>query len=139
MIVGQAEIIDAALTALVVGGHVLIEGTPGLGKTLLARTVADVLDLDFHRIQFTSDLMPADVIGTYVVMEVQGKRKFEFQQGPVFTHVLLLKAGRVFAAGHKSKVLTTRNLAEAFCTPMKLRKIKERYTLIIPASRQVVI
>jgi len=60
-----------------------------LGKTLLARTVADVLDLDFHRIQFTSDLMPADVIGTYVVMEVQGKRKFEFQQGPVFTHVLL--------------------------------------------------
>lgn len=67
----------------------LIEGVPGLGKTLLARSVADVVDLDFHRIQFTSDLMPADVIGTYVVMEVQGKRKFEFQQGPVFTHVLL--------------------------------------------------
>lgn len=89
VVVGQQETIDAALTALVVGGHVLIEGVPGLGKTLLARTVADVLDLDFHRIQFTSDLMPADVIGTYVVMEVQGKRKFEFQQGPVFTHVLL--------------------------------------------------
>ena len=90
VIVGQQEIVDGALTALVAGGHVLLEGVPGLGKTLLVRTIADVLALSFKRIQFTPDLMPADVIGTNVIAEgTDGHRHFEFQPGPVFAHIVL--------------------------------------------------
>jgi len=90
VIVGHDEVVTHVLAALIVGGHVLLEGVPGLGKTLLVRTLADVLDLTFRRIQFTPDLMPADLIGTNVVMESEsGARRFEFQRGPVFTHILL--------------------------------------------------
>src|SRR4051794_3769511 len=90
VIVGQGEIIDGTLTALIAGGHVLLEGVPGLGKTLLVRTLADALHLKFQRIQFTPDLMPADVIGTNVVLETpEGGRKFEFQQGPIFANLIL--------------------------------------------------
>ena len=90
VIVGQAEIIDGTLTALIAGGHVLLEGVPGLGKTLLVRTLADALHLKFQRIQFTPDLMPADLIGTNVVLETpEGRRKFEFQPGPVFANLIL--------------------------------------------------
>src|SRR5690606_28033895 len=90
VIVGQDEIVEGTLTSLVAGGHVLLEGVPGLGKTLLVRTMADALHLKFQRIQLTPDLMPADLIGTYVVLETpEGRKKFEFQQGPVFTNVLL--------------------------------------------------
>ena len=78
------------LLTAVAGGHVLLEGVPGLGKTLLVRTLADVLDLAFSRIQFTPDLMPSDLLGTYVVMETaQGRRTFEFQQGPIFANLIL--------------------------------------------------
>ena len=90
VIVGHDDIVDGTLTALIAGGHVLLEGVPGLGKTLLVRTLADALRLKFQRIQFTPDLMPADLIGTNVVLETsEGGRKFEFQQGPVFANVLL--------------------------------------------------
>src|SRR5207249_1897066 len=90
VIVGQDDIVEGTLTALIAGGHVLLEGVPGLGKTLLVRTLADALHLKFQRIQFTPDLMPADLIGTNVVMETpEGRRKFEFQHGPVFANVLL--------------------------------------------------
>jgi MoxR-like ATPase len=90
VIVGQDAIVEGVITALVAGGHVLLEGVPGLGKTLLVRTLADALRLKFQRIQFTPDLMPADLIGTNVVLETpEGGRKFEFQQGPVFANVLL--------------------------------------------------
>src|SRR5437899_2248096 len=90
VIVGQDDIVEGTLTALIAGGHVLLEGVPGLGKTLLVRTLADALHLKFQRIQFTPDLMPADLIGTNVVMETpQGGKKFEFQRGPVFANVLL--------------------------------------------------
>jgi MoxR-like ATPase len=89
-IVGQTEAIDAALTSLVVGGHLLLEGLPGTGKTLLVRTLADVLDLSFRRIQCTPDLTPTDVIGTYVIHETpQGRRTFEFQKGPLFANLVL--------------------------------------------------
>src|SRR5437868_4628452 len=90
VIVGHEAIIEGTLTALIAGGHVLLEGVPGLGKTLLVRTLADALRLKFQRIQFTPDLMPADLIGTNIVLETPtGQRKFEFQGGPVFANVLL--------------------------------------------------
>ncbi len=90
VIVGHDEIVHGVLTCLFVGGHCLLEGVPGLGKTLLVRTLARVLDLDFSRIQFTPDLMPADILGTNMVMESHdGKRFFEFQRGPIFTQVCL--------------------------------------------------
>jgi MoxR-like ATPase len=90
VIVGHEEIVHGVLTCLFVGGHALLEGVPGLGKTLLVRTLADALSLDFNRIQFTPDLMPADIIGTNVVMEApDGRRVFEFQRGPIFSQIVL--------------------------------------------------
>lgn len=90
VIVGHDEIIDGVLTCLFVGGHCLLEGVPGLGKTLLVRTLAETLDLAFSRIQFTPDLMPADILGTNMVMEdAGGRRFFEFQKGPIFTQICL--------------------------------------------------
>ncbi|HEV3162712.1 MAG TPA: AAA family ATPase [Isosphaeraceae bacterium] len=90
VIVGHDEIVHGVLTCLFVGGHALLEGVPGLGKTLLIRTLADALSLDFNRIQFTPDLMPADIIGTNVVMEApDGRRIFEFQKGPIFSQIVL--------------------------------------------------
>ena len=90
VIVGHDEIVHGVLTALFVGGHCLLEGVPGLGKTLLVRALAQSLDLDFKRIQFTPDLMPADILGTNMVMESpDGRRIFEFQRGPIFTQICL--------------------------------------------------
>jgi MoxR-like ATPase len=90
VIVGHHEIVHGILTCLFVGGHCLLEGVPGLGKTLLVRTLAKSLSLDFSRIQFTPDLMPADILGTNMVMESpEGKRFFEFQRGPIFTQICL--------------------------------------------------
>lgn len=90
VIVGHEEIVHGVLTCLFVGGHCLLEGVPGLGKTLLVRTLSQVLDLNFSRIQFTPDLMPADILGTNMVMETpEGKRFFEFQKGPIFTQICL--------------------------------------------------
>ena len=90
VIVGEEDTISLALTALVAGGHVLLEGLPGMGKTALVRTLAGVLDLTFQRVQCTPDLMPTDLIGTYVITETpQGRRTFEFQKGPVFSNIVL--------------------------------------------------
>jgi MoxR-like ATPase len=91
VIVGQEPIVDGVLTCLFVGGHALLEGVPGLGKTLLIRTLSQSLSLDFSRIQFTPDLMPADIIGTNVIVEDQasGRREFQFQQGPLFAQMIL--------------------------------------------------
>jgi len=120
VIVGHEEVVHGVLTCLFAGGHALLEGVPGLGKTLLVRTLAQVLDLQFSRIQFTPDLMPADILGTNMVMETpDGRRVFEFQKGPIFTQILLadeinratpktqsalletMQEGTVTAAGHK--------------------------------------
>ena len=90
VIVGQDAVVEGTLIALFAGGHVLLEGVPGLGKTLLVRTLGEVLDLSFSRIQFTPDLMPADILGTNIVMEVAGgRREFQFQRGPIFAHLVL--------------------------------------------------
>jgi MoxR-like ATPase len=90
VIVGHTEIVHGVLTCLFVGGHALLEGVPGLGKTLLVRTLSQVLDLNFSRIQFTPDLMPSDIIGTNIVTESpDGRRLFTFQAGPVFAQVVL--------------------------------------------------
>jgi MoxR-like ATPase len=90
VIVGHDEIVQGVLTCLFVGGHCLLEGVPGLGKTLLVRTLAQALSLDFSRIQFTPDLMPADILGTNMVLETaDGRRVFEFQKGPIFTQICL--------------------------------------------------
>ena len=90
VIVGQEAIVEGTLNALFANGHVLLEGVPGLGKTLLVRTLSQVLDLSFNRIQFTPDLMPADILGTNMVHETDdGRRAFEFQHGPIFSHLIL--------------------------------------------------
>ena len=120
VIVGHDEVIHGVLTCLFVGGHCLLEGVPGLGKTLLVRTLAKTLDLDFSRIQFTPDLMPADILGTNMIVEnAEGRRCFEFQRGPIFTQICLadeinratpktqsamletMQEGTVTAAGHR--------------------------------------
>jgi MoxR-like ATPase len=89
-IVGHHDLVNGILACLLSSGHVLLEGVPGLGKTLLVRTLSDALHLEFARIQFTPDLMPADIIGTQVVaQDDEGHRHFQFQQGPVFTQLLL--------------------------------------------------
>jgi MoxR-like ATPase len=90
VIVGLDEVVESTLVAVFSGGHVLLEGVPGLGKTLLVRTLSEALDLSFSRIQFTPDLMPADILGTNLVMETPtGRREFQFQRGPIFAHIIL--------------------------------------------------
>ena len=91
IIVGHDEIVDNVLISLFCGGHVLLEGVPGLGKTLLVRTLSAALALQFRRIQFTPDLMPADIVGTNIIMEDQatGRRQFTFQPGPIFGQLIL--------------------------------------------------
>ncbi|MCC6581215.1 MAG: AAA family ATPase [Phycisphaeraceae bacterium] len=94
VIVGQQDVVDGVLTCLFVGGHVLLEGVPGLGKTLLIRTLSQALSLRFGRIQFTPDLMPADITGTTIVAETpmedgSTKREFKFQPGPIFVQIVL--------------------------------------------------
>ncbi len=87
--VGHPELVDEMLVALIAGGHVLLEGVPGLGKTLLVRTIGKVLDLSFARIQFTPDLMPADILGTNILNTSSVERTFQFHQGPLFAHIVL--------------------------------------------------
>jgi MoxR-like ATPase len=89
MVVGHEEIIDGVLTCLFAGGHALLEGVPGLGKTLLIRSLSEALHLEFSRIQFTPDLMPADITGTTIVVETEHGREFQFRKGPLFAQIVL--------------------------------------------------
>ena|SRR5579859_151889 len=90
VIVGQADVVRHVLICIVAGGHVLLEGVPGLGKTMLIKTLAETLELQFSRIQFTPDLMPADIVGTDILEETpDGRRQFRFQPGPIFANLLL--------------------------------------------------
>ncbi|WP_437955389.1 MoxR family ATPase [Sorangium sp. So ce119] len=90
VIVGNREVVDGVLTCMLAGSHALLEGVPGLGKTMLVRTMAEALDLQFSRIQFTPDMMPADIIGTTVIDEsAGGQRSFSFRKGPIFANIVL--------------------------------------------------
>jgi len=90
VIIGQSEVVRGVLTCLLAGGHALLEGIPGLGKTLLVRTIGDALDLSFSRVQFTPDLMPADITGTSILRDTaEGMRSLEFQPGPLFANLVL--------------------------------------------------
>src|SRR5438045_1515411 len=90
VIVGNDAIVEGTLIAIFAGGHVLLEGVPGLGKTLLVRTLSEVLELKFNRIQFTPDLMPSDILGTNIISETtDGRRAFTFQPGPIFAQIVL--------------------------------------------------
>jgi MoxR-like ATPase len=148
-IVGQDEIVEQVLIALFANGHVLLEGVPGLGKTLLVTTLSTVLDLSFARIQFTPDLMPADITGTSIVLEdpSTGKRQFEFRPGPLF-HQLIL-ADEVNRATPKSQAALleamqersvsaggqTRRLAEPFLVMATQNPIEQEGTYPLPEAQ----
>ena len=91
VIIGQEDVVNLLVTCLLAGGHALVEGVPGLGKTLLVKSLAQATDMQFRRVQFTPDLMPSDIVGTEILEEDQATRQraFRFQPGPVFTQVLL--------------------------------------------------
>jgi MoxR-like ATPase len=115
VIVGQDSVVEGVLAALLVGGHCLLEGVPGLGKTRLVHALAAVLDLRFSRIQFTPDLMPADIVGTQMIAEdTRGGRHFEFQEGPIFSHILL--ADEINRATPKTQSALLQAMAERSVT-----------------------
>jgi MoxR-like ATPase len=115
VIVGHREIINHVLIGMFSGGHVLLEGVPGLGKTLLIKTLAEGLELSFSRIQFTPDLMPADIIGTNIIVEdADGRKHFQFQQGPIFAHILL--ADEINRATPKTQSALLEGMQEAAVT-----------------------
>src|SRR5438477_2373596 len=126
-IVGHGDIVDGVLTCLFVGGHALLEGVPGLGKTALIRALASALHLEFSRIQFTPDLMPADVIGTNVIMEnEQGHRAFQFMSGPIFAQIVL--ADEINRATPKTQSALLEAMQEHQVTAGgKLRKLVEPF------------
>lgn len=115
VIVGHREIIDHVLTGMFAGGHVLLEGVPGLGKTLLIKTLSEGLELSFSRVQFTPDLMPADIIGTNIIVEdAEGRKHFQFQQGPIFAHIVL--ADEINRATPKTQSALLEGMQEAAVT-----------------------
>ena len=147
-VVGHEEIVDGVLTGIFTGGNCLLEGVPGLGKTHLIRTLSTVLDLDFARIQFTPDLMPADIIGTTIVVEHEGGgRDFQFRHGPIFAQLILadeinratpktqsamleaMQEHRVTAGGE------TRDLPQPFCVLATQNPIEQEGTYPLPEAQ----
>ena len=115
LIVGQDDVIESVLVALFAGGHVLLEGVPGLGKTMLVRTLGEAVNLQFSRIQFTPDLMPADIVGTNIIHEDEhGRRTFQFRAGPVFANLLL--ADEINRATPKTQSALLEAMQEAHVT-----------------------
>jgi MoxR-like ATPase len=124
-IVGQHQLVRQTLISLLAGSHALLEGVPGLGKTMLVRTMAEALDLGFSRIQFTPDLMPADIIGTNIIVEEGGERRFRFQQGPIFSNLVL--ADEINRATPKTQSALLEAMQEH-----RVTVAKQQYTLSEP-------
>ena len=115
VMVGQADVVRDVLICVVAGGHALLEGVPGLGKTMLVRTLAEALDLNFGRIQFTPDLMPADITGTNILVEDEsGNRRFAFQQGPIFANLVV--ADEINRATPKTQAALLEAMQDKTCT-----------------------
>ncbi len=124
-IVGQHQLVRHTLISLLAGSHALLEGVPGLGKTMLVRTMAEALDLNFSRIQFTPDLMPADIVGTNIIVEEGGERRFRFQQGPIFSNLVL--ADEINRATPKTQSALLEAMQEH-----RVTVAKQQYTLTQP-------
>ncbi len=114
VVVGQESVVEEVLICLFAGGHALLEGAPGLGKTLLVRTLARAMQLEFSRIQFTPDLMPADIVGTNMIVEDEGRKRFELQKGPIFGQLVL--ADEINRATPKTQSALLEAMAEGSCT-----------------------
>ncbi|RKD30550.1 AAA family ATPase [Thermohalobacter berrensis] len=128
-IIGQKEIIDKTIIAILSGGNVLLEGVPGLGKTQLVKTIGQVLDLEFSRIQFTPDLMPADIVGTNIITNEKGKSTFSFQRGPIFSNIVL--ADEINRATPKTQSAMLEAMQEKSVTVgNKTYKLEEPYFVI---------
>ncbi len=130
VIVGNDAIVEGTLIAIFAGGHVLLEGVPGLGKTLLVRTLGEVLELSFNRVQFTPDLMPADILGTNLVVEnPDGRREFQFQKGPIFAHLIL--ADEINRATPKTQSALLEAMQEKQVTAAgEIRKLAEPFFVL---------
>jgi len=130
MIVGQEEIVEGVIVCLLADGHALLEGVPGLGKTLLVRTLAQAMDLKFSRIQFTHDLMPADIVGTNILIEDDsGRRCFQFQPGPVFANIIL--ADEINRATPKTQSAMLEAMQEHSVTVAgDIRKLQEPFLVL---------
>ncbi|MCH8924181.1 MAG: MoxR family ATPase [Planctomycetes bacterium] len=136
VIVGHDDVVHGVLTCLFVGGHCLLEGVPGLGKTLLVRTLSATLDLKFSRIQFTPDLMPADILGTNMVMETpEGKRVFEFQKGPIFTQICL--ADEINRATPKTQSAMLETMQEGTITVAGIRHVLEQPFFVLATQNPI--
>ena len=124
-IVGQQALVRQTLISLLAGSHALLEGVPGLGKTMLVRTMAEALELGFSRIQFTPDLMPADIVGTNIIVEEGGERRFRFQPGPIFSNLVL--ADEINRATPKTQSALLEAMQEH-----RVTVAKQQYTLTEP-------
>lgn len=129
VIVGMDEVVDGALITLFAGGNALLEGVPGLGKTLLVRTLSQVLDLSFSRIQFTPDLMPTDITGTNIIEETDSGKRFKFMAGPVFANIVL--ADEINRATPKTQSALLEAMQEKSVTVMgEIRRLDEPFVVL---------
>ncbi|MEM7783202.1 MAG: MoxR family ATPase [Planctomycetota bacterium] len=136
VIVGHDEIVHGVLTCLMIGGHCLLEGAPGLGKTLLVSTLSKALNLPFNRIQFTPDLMPADILGTNMVVETpDGKREFQFQKGPIFTQICL--ADEINRATPKTQAAMLETMQEGTVTVAGNRYVLDKPFFVLATQNPI--